>query len=404
MLLITVSSAFAQKNSLSVESPVLVPQGGVGSLAINFEFAEENKFAGYSFDIALPEGFTLKADDYTAGECHVDHSFTINYKEEEGVWSVGCLSLKSELLKGTNGMLIAIPIQVTSEVSIGSKYPAKVQNINFGTKGGTLVPFENDVEFEIEISDKWILDENSSVPPVASGKPVDVKVIRTVKANQWSTIVLPFTMAQAEVQEVFGETASIAVLDTWVVTDYDEETLDVNAVELRFKKPSNVQLKKGFQAGQIYLLKSANAVESFEVGSVEITSTSVEASQVKESGDWESTGYVRGTYVKTKVPAQGLFISNNQFWYSTGKTNIKGFRAWFDLGEVVSASYNTGSGAKITITVDGEATNVDGIPSYQRVVEGVYDLSGRKIKIEGNDLNKLQKGVYIIDGKKVTIK
>ena len=289
-------------------------------------------------------------------------------------------------------------------MSIGSKYPAKVQNINFGTKGGTLVPFENDVEFEIEISDKWILDENSSVPPVASGKPVDVKVIRTVKANQWSTIVLPFTMAQAEVQEVFGETASIAVLDTWVVTDYDEETLDVNAVELRFKKPSNVQLKKGFQAGQIYLLKSANAVESFEVGSVEITSTSVEASQVKESGDWESTGYVRGTYVKTKVPAQGLFISNNQFWYSTGKTNIKGFRAWFDLGEVVSASYNTGSGAKITITVDGEATNVDGIPSYQRVVEGVYDLSGRKIKIEGNDLNKLQKGVYIIDGKKVTIK
>lgn len=35
---------------------------------------------------------------------------------------------------------------------------------------------------------------------------------------------------------------------------------------------------------------------------------------------------------------------------------------------------------------------------------GVYDLQGRKMKIENNDLNSLQKGVYIIDGKKVTIK
>ena len=61
-------------------------------------------------------------------------------------------------------------------------------------------------------------------------------------------------------------------------------------------------------------------------------------------------------------------------------------------------------GAKVGFIVDGEATSVDGIPSYQRVVEGVYDLSGRKIQLQDGDLNKLQKGVYIIDGKKVTIK
>ena len=60
--------------------------------------------------------------------------------------------------------------------------------------------------------------------------------------------------------------------------------------------------------------------------------------------------------------------------------------------------------AKVGFIVDGEATSVDGIPSYQHVLEGVYDLSGRKIQLENGDLNKLQKGVYIINGKKVTIK
>ena len=36
--------------------------------------------------------------------------------------------------------------------------------------------------------------------------------------------------------------------------------------------------------------------------------------------------------------------------------------------------------------------------------EGIYDLSGRKIKLEGDDLSRLPKGVYIMDGKKVTVK
>ena len=42
--------------------------------------------------------------------------------------------------------------------------------------------------------------------------------------------------------------------------------------------------------------------------------------------------------------------------------------------------------------------------NFQHITEGVYDLSGRKIQLQDGDLNKLQKGVYIINGKKVTIK
>lgn len=399
-----VSTVFAQ-NALTVsESPVQIPSGGAGNLVINFQFDTADLYAAYSFDVALPDDISVvDPETFTLGDCHDDHGMTINYKADEKVYSFASLSQNSKVLKGTSGMLISVPIKADASLASGTVLKAKIQNIVFATKRAVYVPVENDVEFEIKITDRWILDETSPAPPVASGNAVNVEVKRTVKAGQWSTIVLPFTMPQDDVKRVFGDAVELATWESWFVSDYDDD-LNVNAVELKFKTPAPVQLKKGIIAGNIYLIKSVNEVKSFTVDNVTITSTSVEASQVKEIGDWETTGYARGTYVATKVPAKGLFINGNKFWYSTGKTNIKGFRAWFDLGEVVSASYNTGSDAKITITVDGETTDIDGIPSFQHVTEGVYDLSGRKIQLKDGDVNKLQKGVYIIDGKKVTIK
>lgn len=80
---------------------------------------------------------------------------------------------------------------------------------------------------------------------------------------------------------------------------------------------------------------------------------------------------------------------------------MKGFRAWIELGgDVLTAVEN---GAKINFSVDGEATAIDGI-NVMKNIEGIYDLSGRKIELDNNNLNSLQKGVYIINGKKVTIK
>ncbi len=104
--------------------------------------------------------------------------------------------------------------------------------------------------------------------------------------------------------------------------------------------------------------------------------------------------------MKTVIPENGLFISDNKFYYSKGETNIKGFRTWFELEAILGQETPF---AKINFSVDDETTAIDGI-NTQRVIEGVYDLQGRKMKIENNDLNSLQKGVYIIDGKKVTIK
>ena len=62
------------------------------------------------------------------------------------------------------------------------------------------------------------------------------------------------------------------------------------------------------------------------------------------------------------------------------------------------------SAANVNYFVDEEqATEIVGLTTGQGAVDAVYDLQGRQVKVDG-DLNSLQKGVYIVNGQKVTVK
>ena len=399
-----VSTVFAQ-NALTVSgSPVQIPSGGAGNLIINFQFDEADLYAAYSFDVALPEGISVvDTKTYTLGDCHVDHGMTINYKADEKVYSFASLSQNSEVLIGTSGMLVSVPIKADASLTSGTVLNAKIQNIVFGTKRAVYVPVENDVDFEIAITNEWILDENSTAVPAASEGEVNVLVKRTIVANQWSTICLPFEMTKEQVSAVFGD-AQFALFDSYEV-DGDEPgktaVTDAQSITINFAKDD---MTDGLIANFPYLIKTTENLSEINVEGVVITPDEESADityETKSSGKKYTHGHFYGTLRAGQViPANDLFLNNNKFYYSTGKTHIKGFRGYFELKDLSSA---LSSSASVKINVDGEATSIDGL-NIQYAVEGVYDLSGRKIQLENGDLNKLQKGVYIIDGKKVTIK
>lgn len=399
-----VSTVFAQ-NALTVSgSPVQIPSGGAGNLIINFQFDEADLYAAYSFDVALPEGISVvDTKTYTLGDCHVDHGMTINYKADEKVYSFASLSQNSEVLIGTSGMLVSVPIKADASLTSGTVLNAKIQNIVFGTKRAVYVPVENDVDFEIAITNEWILDENSTAVPAASEGEVNVLVKRTIVANQWSTICLPFEMTKEQVSAVFGD-AQFALFDSYEV-DGDEPgktaVTDAQSITINFAKDD---MTDGLIANFPYLIKTTENLSEINVEGVVITPDEESADityETKISGKKYTHGHFYGTLRAGQViPANDLFLNNNKFYYSTGKTKIKGFRGYFELKDLSSA---LSSSASVKINVDGEATSIDGL-NIQYAVEGVYDLSGRKIQLENGDLNKLQKGVYIIDGKKVTIK
>lgn len=399
-----VSTVFAQ-NALTVSgSPVQIPSGGAGNLIINFQFDEADLYAAYSFDVALPEGISVvDTKTYTLGDCHVDHGMTINYKADEKVYSFASLSQNSEVLIGTSGMLVSVPIKADASLTSGTVLNAKIQNIVFGTKRAVYVPVENDVDFEIAITNEWILDENSPSVPTASDGEVNVLVKRTIVANQWSTICLPFDMTPEQVSAVFGD-AKFAYFDSYTVngnTPTKTVVEDASSIEISFGADD---MSEGFSANFPYLVKTSENISEFSVKGVVISPDEDAADQTYETGKGSSKvthGHFYGTLRAGQViPANDLFLNNNKFYYSTGKTHIKGFRGYFELKDLSSA---LSSSSSVKLYVDGEATSIDGL-NIKYAVEGVYDLSGRKIKLEDGDVTKLQKGVYIIDGKKVTIK
>ena len=93
------------------------------------------------------------------------------------------------------------------------------------------------------------------------------------------------------------------------------------------------------------------------------------------------------------MPEENLFLSGNEFWYSTGKTAIKGFRGYFEFRDVLDAYYDD-SEVKVHMLFDDDATGIETIDHSSLNIDHYYNLAGQRV-------GKGYKGVVIENGKKV---
>lgn len=352
-----------------------------------------------TFYVTLQEGleFVANSKDETAISAELsnadsDHTIMSNIAN-------GMVVLYSPTNSVLPEDMVVLHLKTTSDVMPG-EYTITVHDINISNAdNGKEVKSDASFESTIYLMDYVVLDENSTTAPEAM-ENVNVLVKRSVKAGNWSTICLPFTMTGDQVKEVFGgdvELADFAGYET-------EKNADEEIVGIKVKFNS-IDATSGLQANHPCIIKVGETVKEFSVDGVTIKPEDepTVAAVKRTKKQWSE---LIGTYVANTVVGNAeeeswmLYLANNKFYYSKGTAKMKAFRAYFDFYDVLADFENA---AKIGFYVDGDATSIDGIGT-QRVVEGVYDLSGRKIQLENGDLNKLQKGVYIIDGKKVTIK
>lgn len=144
----------------------------------------------------------------------------------------------------------------------------------------------------------------------------------------------------------------------------------------------------------IYLIKVASDISSFQAD--DVTISEVGDVTKKDGTNYDFTGVLKGTLTKTTIPANGLFLNSNKFYYSDGTVGVKGLRAWFELDAVLGI--NPDNPVKFQIYVDGEETTVEGLENGQLTMDSVYDLGGRKVT------KPQRRGLYIINGKKVVVK
>ena len=192
-------------------------------------------------------------------------------------------------------------------------------------------------------------------------------VNRTVKADTWNTFCVPFAMTAEEIEANLGADAQVKELTGL--------TVDGTSFGMTFGDAASIE------AGKPYMVKVASAVSTITVYNKTITST-LDNTTVE---DGSNSLTFCGNLAKMNAPMDSYIISSNKFYVVNSEVTLKGFRGYFTT--------NAGAGVKLMeLNLDDDATAIQSIDSQAQ--KQVYDLSGRRV-------NNAQKGIYIVNNKKV---
>lgn len=368
-------------------SEALIPTGKSASFDIELSNPGD-AFCAFQMDLKLPEGITFVSAEKSA-------RFTAQSlgNAAQGGNVIRFTSVDTEgndNYLGESGALFTVTVKDESGKAVGTKLAAQLLNMEFTRKDESA--FKPDaVDFNIEITDRVILDETSTELPNKESN-ANVLVKRSISADNWNTICLPFEMSETQLKSAFGDDVKLAEL-SGVDAEYDESD-KCTAITISFSSAT------ALAANHPYIIKVTSAVSEFTVDNVTIAANEEGAYVEIDNGKTGSRRVVFGTYYGTlkagqNVPKKNLFLSGNKFYYSTGSTTIKGFRGYFDIPDILS-DFDTSAPA-INIDIDGQTTKVDGLNvTYND--DQYYNLNGMKVE------NPTKKGVYIKNGKKVVIK
>lgn len=202
--------------------------------------------------------------------------------------------------------------------------------------------------------------------------------------EKWNTIVLPFALTEAQVTEMLGDGAKVAA--------YKGSTVNGEHVTLNFEEQTSMT------ANTPYMIKPGTSA-SYKVNGVILEP----ASGLKKVEDTKANGITFvGNYTTGQTLQQNsFFISNNVFYRASGEEKMKAYRATFQVP-------STMSGAKTMNTVfvgeGGSVTAIDDVQVSPQASFDVYHINGMQVKKNAIDLNGLDKGIYIINGKKYVVK
>ena len=197
-------------------------------------------------------------------------------------------------------------------------------------------------------------------------------------------------MTEEQVTDVFGDDVELADFAGYETQENEDE--EIVGIKVNFNTITSIE------ANHPCIIKVSQDISSFSVEDVTIEEPEVEPTVAAVKRNRRQWSELIGTYVaQTEVPENTLFLNSNKFYYSDGTIKMKGYRAYFDFYDLLT-EIEEGAGVKMFFNIDDEETGIKGIDQRQRTKDDIYDLSGRKIA------QKQQKGIYIVNGKKVVIK
>ncbi len=148
----------------------------------------------------------------------------------------------------------------------------------------------------------------------------DIQIIRTIVADMYNTICLPFDVNEAQLKAIFGSDVKLKQLSS---AELNGEELDLIFDDVT----------SGIYRGTPYLIKTSSNVVNPTFVDVEIKEKTGQATSCTNAD-------FIGSFIKGEVPAgeNNLFLGpNDLLYFSQDPTPIKGMRAWFQVKGVPNA-------------------------------------------------------------------
>ena len=384
-----------------------IMQGKKAAITFYYDADADAIFKGFQVEFTLPEGFSvgesklgaalaahnpelqLRFSDTQAGEGGRPRNVFLGFQVDLTEFPVGeGIELFTAYIKCDESVALGEYPFTTTHLELADMKTG--QSFNCDSKTMTL----NVIEYAPRV-----ISEDDAEIAEASTEPEEVIVKRTIQANTWSTLTLPFELSGDQIAEIFGDDAKIAEF-----LDYDTNEKDQYVVEFESIDPSD-----GLQANYPYIIKTSEAISEFLVKNVEVDAQEDDAYVNYDNGRapthprYEWYAKMLGTlHNGVTVPKNGFFLRDNKFYVSEGSSVLKGFRAYF----IINGYEFFGSDANISFAVDGETTAIEGVSvNGTEIVSGdVYNVNGTFMGRAENVMKSLPRGIYIVNNKKVVVK
>ena len=277
---------------------------------------------------------------------------------------------------------------------------------NIQIKGFALRTDMNDDGTLNGYDDILVLDENESLAVTNTYNNAKMVLHRTFTKNTedamgWNSIILPVDMTAAQVKEAFGENTQlaefIALKDNWI--KFATVTVDGDDVVLKKNTPYIIYPTREPYANYEYNINGET--KTFDDNVYVATGINYEDQTSAMTHTVNGAGMTfTGSYSNSTTVSEGSYMfSKGDLVHTNKEHNIKAYRCW--LKEY------TPSSRMLMFSLNGNG--LDGTTGIHVIEEnkqntntGIYNLGG--VRMNTNNVDKLSKGVYIVNNKVVVKK
>lgn len=398
------------KKALTPDNYLVSPKITLGGSISFWAKGQDSRYFAENFCVAVsttgntdPADFTMVSDDYVTTKTWTQYTIDLSGFSGEGYVAIRHYNVSDQFYLDIDDIVIAEPGQDWTEVdgitatsyeltglSPNRAYVAEVRG--YCEEAGAPTDWSDAVSFTTAEAFNFILANNEDNTALiesldgTTGCDVTLQGRTLYKDGTWNTLCLPFDVTIAD--------SPLAGADVRTLND---ATLEGESVTLYFSEEGAVTT---LIAGTPYIIKWASANNLFEPVFTGATIDKTVRKVVCDLGAGKSITF-KGTYGYTAFTAADksiLFVgADNKLNYPLAGATIGAQRAFFQLAGITISDVNAIK--QFVLNFDDDPTGIKDINGIKDSNDTWFDLEGRKLAGKPS-----QKGIYINNGKKVTVK